>query len=230
MTVLRIAYNYLRDQRWPVAGLLVYAVGMMVLFGFVGGRPTRDDLMELFRQQSSFAVLLGVLLAGAAINADLRTRRLLGILSKAVRRDEYLGGVVVACWAMSVIYAAILVTASVVIPRFRIVLPEIGRLFAPVLALALLSVCAAVMFGTFVHPFFATALAAVILSAPGAIAQFLNVPPEWFAPGYELGRAIVGAKGAKVLPACASALAQATVLFAIAAVIFSRKDIAVTTE
>lgn len=230
MNTLRIAYNYLRDQRWPVAGLLIYAIGMMILFGFVGGRPTHDDLVELFRQQGSFAVLLGILLAGSALNADLRTRRLLGILSKAVRRGEYLGGVVLACWAMSVIYAVILLCASLAIPRFHVILGEIGRLFAPVLALSLLSVCAAVMFGTFLHPFFATALAAVVLSAPGAVAQYLNVPPEWVAPGYELGRAIVGSHSAKVLPACVSALVQSAILFGIAATIFGQKDIAVTTE
>lgn len=230
MNVLRIARNHLEDQRWAGVALTLYALGMTVLLGLAGGNPSREDLLFFVHQQGSFAVLLSLLLAGAALNSDLRSRRILGTLAAPVRRSEYLGGIAVACWSMALIYLFVIVSAAAVLTRMSPVMREVFPMLQPAAVLALLSVTTALMFATFMHPLFATAVAGIVLSAPGPIAAALHLNTTWISPSYKLGRAIVGISTPDRPIMCLSGLVHTLATFAIAVAIFARRDIAAPTD
>lgn len=230
MKTIRLATNFLRDQRWPLVGVLAYSVAMALAFGVATGSPGRADAEFYLRQQAAFAVFIGVAVAGSALSTDLRSRRLLAILSKAVHRAEYVGGIILACWTVSLVYVLVTAVACASVPGFRAFLPEFLRMFPAVLVLALLAITVAVMFSIFVHPFFATALTAIVLIAPAPVAMAIPGLGGWIAPAYELGRSIATGAWTNAFAAIAGGSVQSLAFFAMGVTIFQRKDIAASAD
>lgn len=230
MNTVRLAANFLRDQRWPLVGVLAYSVAMALAFGVASGRPGRADAEFYLRQQGAFAVFIGVAIAGSALSTDLRSRRLLAILSKAVHRAEYVGGIIVSCWTVSLVYLLITGVACASVPGFRPFLSEFLRMAPAVVVLAVLAITVAVMFSVVVHPFFATALTAIVLISPAPVAMAVPGIGPWVSPAYELGRSLAGAAGTSSVVAMIAGVIHALVFFALGVVVFERKDIAASTD
>src|SRR5207302_1004871 len=89
--IVLIAGNFLREQRWYLVLLLVWA------FGSAGAMVAaenlqKDDLIFFMRQQAMYGLVVTVFMASAAIQNERRSRRILAVLSKAVGRKMVCGG------------------------------------------------------------------------------------------------------------------------------------------
>lgn len=229
MNVLLLVANYLSDQRWPLVGMVAYACGMSVLFGVGDDTGRKSDLLFFLAQQGSFAALFGILIAGSALNSDLRTRRIQGVLSKRVHRAEYLSSLALGAWCMTLTYLAVIVAVCVFLPRMRLVLDHMAPAVLCSAAIGLVGVCAVICFSTIAHPFFATMLGGGVVLGPGAVLEALGIESTIVSPAYVL---VVDLYTQKIPSAGTLAMVvvhAAAWLFA-GCLIFNRRDIAIATE
>ena len=92
--VLLIAINFAREQRWPILTLLLWVL-LLAFLGLVTDiHRQREDLLFVFKQDAIYVLAFSVFFGGSAIYNERRSRRILGVLSKAVGRQQYLSGLV----------------------------------------------------------------------------------------------------------------------------------------
>ncbi len=90
--MLLIAFNFVREQRWPIFVLLLWVL-LLAFLGLVADIPRmREDLLFLFKQVAVYVVAFSIFFGGSAIYNERKSRRILAVLSKAVRREQYLSG------------------------------------------------------------------------------------------------------------------------------------------
>ena len=90
--VLLIAVNFAREQRWPILTLLLWVL-LLAFLGLVTDiHRQREDLLFVFKQDAVYVLAFSVFFGGSAIYNERRSRRILGVLSKAVGRQQYLSG------------------------------------------------------------------------------------------------------------------------------------------
>ena len=92
--VLLIAINFAREQRWPILTLLVWVLLLAFLGLVTDVHREREDLLFVFKQDAVYVLAFSVFFGGSAIYNERRSRRILGVLSKAVGRQQYLSGLV----------------------------------------------------------------------------------------------------------------------------------------
>jgi ABC-type transport system involved in multi-copper enzyme maturation permease subunit len=212
--------------------LMLYVIIFGGAVGATGG--SADDALFFLRSFGVYGLAFSGLMAASAINNERRSRRILAVLSKGIERRQYLAGLLGGVMLGAVLYCVVIgVVATAVLTRQGLRAAAVWGLVVMLLALFALAAATAMMFSTFLHPLLATAAAAVLLAAAGALGKALG--GLWFAllPAYELLDAAVnfGAAGWRV-PwfECACAAGEAAVLWGIACLIFARRDIAVAVE
>ncbi len=84
--ILLIALNFVREQRWPIFVLLLWVVLLAVVGLFADLPRERDDLLFIFKQIAIYVIAFSVFFGASAIYNERRSRRILGVLSKAVGR------------------------------------------------------------------------------------------------------------------------------------------------
>ena len=104
-TVLLIAANFVREQRWPILVLLLWVLVMCVLGLIMDVRNNREDLIDIFRQLPIYGIAFAVFIGGAAIHNERKSRRILAVLSKSVRRGQYISGLLVGMIFALALYA-----------------------------------------------------------------------------------------------------------------------------
>src|SRR2546429_8464367 len=92
--ILLIALNFVREQRWPIFVLLLWVVLLAVVRLFADLPRERDDLLFIFKQIAIYVIAFSVFFGASAIYNERRSRRILGVLSKAVARDQYVAGLI----------------------------------------------------------------------------------------------------------------------------------------
>ena len=154
--LLLIAMNFAREQMWPLFFLLLWVLGW-IAFGLLAdphGAP--DDELMIFRQLAAYAVAFAVFFGSAAIAADLRSRRILAVLSKAVSRFQYLAGLLAGIAIILGVFCLCTgFTASWLLGRFGI---NLGALWFRLLALfaaCLVTAALALLLSTFLPALFA---------------------------------------------------------------------------
>lgn len=233
--VLLIARNHLRDQRWVLATMFAYALIMSSVFAFFVGRPSPEDAHFFVQQQLWFGVLFSVFLATAAVHTDMRTRRILGIMSKAVHRSQYLLGVLAGIAAAMVTYCVLVAIAGEYISL------RSGNHFeglwglAAQIALASITVsCVGLLFGVFMSPLYATAATFALLTViPFLALHFGRWIILWSPVTFLLAQTTEGFRYSPPMPLSTAILltfCQALIFFIIALAIFSRRDLAKLTE
>ena len=90
--ILLIAKNFAREQRWPLFFLLLWVLGWATFGVFADPRSGPEDALMIFRQLAVYSVTFGVFFGSSAIQADQRSRRILGVLSKGISRRQYIFG------------------------------------------------------------------------------------------------------------------------------------------
>ncbi len=234
--VFLIAVNFVREQRWPILVMLLW----VLLLAFLGltAEPMRhrDDLLFVFKQVAVYVIAFGVFFGSSAIFNDRRSRRILGVLSKAVGREQYLSGLVIGVTIASAIYCfALGLTGSWTLGESGFPVWQVWFLMICLLAACMLAGSIALMFSTFLNPFFAAGATAALMGLP-AFASYTSGSSAWglVIPVDALAAAVL--KASFDSPATASwlpvvfALLETLVFWIIAARIFSYVDIAVSVE
>ena len=233
--VLLIAVNFVREQRWPIFTLLLWVLLLAFLGLLTGPHGHRDDLLFVFKQNAVYVVAFSIFFGGSAIYNERRSRRILGVLSKAVSRQQYLSGLVLGVAIACALYCFSLgLTASWTLGEAGFPMARVWFLMVSLVAACTLAGTVALMFSTFLNPFFAAGATAMVLGLPALASQFVG--PRWglVIPVWEIVATIVnasfGAPGTAAWPTVALAVAETVILWLLAARIFAYVDIAVAVE
>ncbi len=235
-SMLLIAVNYMREQRWPIFVLLLWIL-LLAFLGLVANvSREREELLFIFKQVAVYIVVFSIFFGGSAIYNERKTRRILAVLSKAVGRQQYLSGLVLGVTLASALFCVSLgITGSWTLGAGGFPILQVWYLMVDVIAACMLAGTVALMFSTFLNPFFgASATAVMLLGIPAIASRMLS--PAWLniLPVYSLTAGVMkasfgvphGANGLVV----ALAVAETIAFWVLAARIFAYVDIAVAVE
>ena len=233
--VLLIAVNFVREQRWPILTLLLWVL-LLAFLGLVTDIPhQREDLLFVFKQDAVYVLAFSVFFGGSAIYNERRSRRILGVLSKAVGRQQYLSGLVLGVTIASAVYCFTLgLTGSWTLGEAGFPISRVWFLMVCLVAACMLAGTVALMFSTFLNPFFAAGATAMVLGLPALASQIFGARWGYVIPVWELGATVLNssfnapgrASWVPVLLAGAETLA----FWLLSARIFAYVDIAVAVE
>ena len=233
--VFLIAGNYVREQRWVLAAWAAMAFGFAAILAGLQGVPSVEDSQLYFSQQGLYAVGLSVFLVASAIHNERKSRRILAVLSKAVRRSQYIAGLLCGVFLCSAALCLSIALAGSWI-ALRADLP-VGRVWAAaglLLAASFLASTVAMFCSTFSGPLGALIGSGALMGAPVAVARGLG--QEWMQalPVYWLASSAVTlpVHGAWEVPWTVLALAalEALAFWMAASWIFSRRDVTAALE
>ena len=234
--VVLIAVNFVREQRWPILVLLLWVLLLAFLGLVTDAARQREDLLFVFKQVAVYVVAFSVFFGSSAIYNDRRSRRILNVLSKGITRQQYLSGLVLGIAIACAIYCfALGLTGSWTLGQAGFPVWQVWFLMLRLLAAAVLAGTVALMFSTFLNPFFAAGATAAVMALP-ALASYTSASAQWglLIPVYFLAAAVL--KASFDSPGTGSwlpvilALAETLTFWLLAARIFSYMDIAVAVE
>ena len=233
--VLLIAVNYVREQRWPIFVLLLW----ILLLAFLGliGDPShqREDLLFIFKQVAIYVVVFSIFFGGSAIYNERKTRHILAVLSKAVSRPRYISGLMLGVIMACAIYCLSLgITGSWTLGQAGFPMAQVWFLMACVITACMLAGAVALMFSTFLNPYFAAGATAAVLGLPALASYAGHTQIGFVIPVYPLTEAVIkssfSAPGTPFWLPIGLALAETFAFWMLAAGIFTRVDVAVAVE
>lgn len=234
--VLLIAINYVREQRWPIFVLMLWIL-LLAFLGLIANIPRdREELLFIFRQVAMYVVVFSIFFGGSSIHNERKTRRILAVLSKAVGRQQYLSGLVLGVTMASAIFCISLgITGSWTLGQAGFPISQVWFMMLCIIAACMLAGTVALMFSTFLNPFFgASATAIVLLGLPAAMSQIISPQWEFVLPVYFLTmnvmKASFGEPGNIAWFPIVLAVAETAGFWILAARIFAYVDIAVALE
>ena len=238
-SVFLIAGNFVREQRWVVAAWVAMALGFAGIIAGVGGKPNPEDVGMYLSQQALYAVGLGVFLAASAIHNERKSRRILAVLSKSVRRSQYVAGLLSGIFLCSILHClSIALAGSWMAARMELPLEHAWISAGLMLAAAALAASVTMFWSTFSGPLGAAIGASALMGAPVVAARHLG--EEWLRslPVYWLSTTAVALPTQPAweipweVPWAVLALAAAEVLafWMAAALIFARRDVTAALE
>jgi len=232
--VLLIAVNFVREQRWPILVLLLWVL-LLAFLGLIADiQRQREDLLFIFKQVAVYVVVFSVFFGGSAIHNERKSRRILAVLSKAVGRQQYLSGLVLGVTIACTIYCfALGITGSWTLGEAGFSVRQVWFLMLYLIVASMLAGTIALMFSTFLNPFFAAGATAMVLGLP-AVAAHVGARWEYVIPVYSLSAAVLKSSfkpaGDALWFPLGLAVMETIVFWVLAARIFSRMDIAVAVE
>ena len=232
--IVLIAVNFVREQRWPIFVLLLWVL-LLAFLGLVTDiQRQREDLLFIFKQVAVYVVVFSVFFGGSAIHNERKSRRILAVLSKAVARQQYLSGLVLGVTIACSVYCFSLgITGSWTLGGAGFSVREVWLLMLYLIAASMLAGTIALMFSTFLNPFFAAGATAMVLGLP-AVAAHVGARWEYVIPVYSLSAAVLKSSfkpsGDVLWLPLGLAVLETIVFWVLAARIFSRMDIAVAVE
>ena len=238
--VLLLAANFVRQQRWLVLLLVVYAVAMAgILVCSDKQPPSTEDVTFFLRQQSLYAPLFSVFLAISAIHNERKSRRILAVMAKAITRSQYLAGFVVGIFAIAAVYClAIGVAGTWLAHSAHISSPYFWSIFWSMLGIVLIASAlvsaVALFFSTFLMPIFAAAATAASIAVPAVLAQTLGRAWGSLLPIYALlmqaWQSMPGRSGSADWPSLGIAAIETVIFWGLASWTFSGRDITTALE
>ena len=233
--VLLIAVNFAREQRWPILTLLLWVLLLAFLGLITDVHRQREDLLFVFKQDAIYVLAFSVFFGGSAIYNERRSRRILAVLSKAVGRQQYLSGLVLGVTIACVVYCfALGMTGSWTLGEAGFPISRVWFLMICLVAGCALAGTVALMFSTFLNPFFAAGATAMVLGIPALAGHFFG--PQWgyVIPVWELGATVVNSSfdspGTTSWLPIVFAGAETVAFWLLSARIFAHVDIAVAVE
>ena len=231
-TVIILALNVVRQQRLIVILMSVWLLFFAGLFGFMSDpQDGPQELEVLYRQELVYGIAIGLFSGASIIHNERKTRRILAVMSKGIHRAQYLGGAFLGITCITaVFYALVAVTNQWLMHHLHFA----GEAFVAALlgwAATLLAITLALAFGTFLHPMFAAALAALI----SAVGMLVPVHPLVFPVSYFIRSALgatyaYGLRWEHYTGFLISVAIETAIAFTIAVLIFERRDITVPVE
>jgi ABC-type transport system involved in multi-copper enzyme maturation permease subunit len=233
--MLLIAFNFVREQRWPIFVLLLWVL-LLAFLGLVADLPReREDLLFLFKQVAVYVVGFSVFFGGSAIYNERKSRRILAVLSKAVGREQYLSGLVLGVTTACGIYCfALGLTGTWTLGAAGFPASRVWFLMVCLVTACMLAGTVALLFSTFLNPFLAAGATAAVLLLPAVVSQTAHARWVYVIPVYTLTTTVLKSTfkepGSALWFPIGLALLETLIFWAIAARIFSRVDIAVAVE
>ena len=233
--VLLIAVNFVREQRWPILVLLLWVL-LLAFQGLVTDLPReREDLLFIFKQVAVYVVVFSIFFGGSAIYNERRSRRVLAVLAKDVARHQYLSGLVIGVTMACGLYCFTLgLTGSWTLGQSGFQVRDVWFLMACLAAASALAGTVALMFSTFLNPFFAAGGTAFVLLLPAVLERVVHHSLGVIVPTWQLTAIVV--KSSFDSPVERSwmvillALIETMFFWLMSAWIFKRIDIAVAVE
>ena len=234
--VVLIAINFVREQRWPILVLLISVLLLAFLGLTTGAAKQRDDLLFVFKQVAVYFVAFSVFFGCSAIYNERRSRRILSVLSKAVSRQQYLSGLVLGITIACAIYCfALGITGSWTLGEAGFPVAQVWFLMVCLIAACTLAGTVALMFSTFLNPFFAAGATAAVMVLPFVLSRTAGLRYlEYLMPVSPLATTVVNSsfgtpEKVSWLPIVIAAI-ETLVFWLLSARIFSYVDIAVSVE
>ena len=234
--VVLIAINFVREQRWPILVLLISVLLLAFLGLTTGAAKQRDDLLFVFKQVAVYFVAFSVFFGCSAIYNERRSRRILSVLSKAVSRQQYLSGLVLGITIACAIYCfALGITGSWTLGEAGFPVAQVWFLMVCLIAACTLAGTVALMFSTFLNPFFAAGATAAVMVLPAVLSRTAGLRYlEYLMPVSPLATTVVNSsfgtpEKVSWLPIVIAAI-ETLVFWLLSARIFSYVDIAVSVE
>jgi len=234
--VLLIAVNYVREQRWPIFVLLLWIL-LLAFLGLISDvSREREELLFLFKQVAVYVVVFSIFFGGSATYNERKTRRVLAVLSKGVGRQQYLSGLVLGVTMACAVYCLSLgITGSWTLGQAGFPISQVWFLMVCIIAACMLAGTVALMFSTFLNPFFgASATAVVLLGLPALASHAMS--PQWIyiLPAYSLTMTVMkssfSSPGTIAWLPVGLAMLETIAFWVLAARIFAYVDIAVAVE
>lgn len=232
---LLIAMNFTREQMWPLFFLLLWVLGWIAFGLFAGPHAVPDDELMIFRQIALYAVAFAVFFGSSAIATDLRSRRILTVLSKAVSRFQYLAGVLAGiAFILGIFCICTGFTASWVLGRFGYDLAVLWLSLLGLYTACLLTAGLALLLSTFLPPLFAAIGSAMLAGILALLTMQGSTVARYVIPVYGLLEPLMGAE--IYAPWCANlriillGVAESATLLGIATSIFAGRDLTVAVE
>ena len=234
-SVLLIAGNFAREQRWPILILLVGVLALALLGMTVELGSRRDDVLFLFKELSIYGIAFSVFFGGSAINTERRSRRILAVLSKSISRGQYVLGLLAGVALASGLYCFTMgLTGTWLLGGIGFSGPHVWYLMACLLAACLLAASVAVLYSTFLNPFLATVATALSLTVPAFLARLLGAVWNVVLPVHTLMdvelQATFGNQWQPDWLLVGISLCETAAVCLIAAWIFSSRDVAVAMD
>jgi len=234
--VLLIAVNFVREQRWAILVLLLWVLVLAFLGLATGAGQQREDLLFVFKQVALYVVAFSVFFGSSAIFNDRRSRRILSVLSKSVGRRQYLSGLVLGISMACGIYGfALGLTGSWTLGEAGFPASQVWFLMLCLVVACTLAGSVALMFSTFMNPFFAAGATAAAMALPAMIGYTTRSPTwEYVIPVYQLAATVLRSSfdspGTPVWSPILWAIAETVAIWLLSVRIFSYVDIAVSVE
>jgi hypothetical protein len=234
--IFLIAVNFVREQRWPILVLLLWVLLLAFLGLATDAARQREDLLFIFKQVAVYVVAFSVFFGSSAIYNDRRSRRILSVLSKAVGRQQYLSGLVIGITLACAIYCfALGLTGSWTLGQAGFQVSEVWFLMLCLIAACALAGTVALMFSTFLNPFFAAGATAAVMGIPALLSYTSgSAHLGYIVPVYALAAVVLNSSFAAHEPMSwlpiALAVAETLIFWLLSARIFSYVDIAVSVE
>jgi ABC-type transport system involved in multi-copper enzyme maturation permease subunit len=229
-----IAGNFLREQRWPVVILLGWVVLLSVAAGFSDLRRTPEDVFMLFQQVAVYILVFSLFFGASAIRNELRTRRILAVLSKGISRRQYIAGLLLGIVMAIAIYCLALGMAGAwVLPQVGVPAMRFGLLLLGLGVASLLTACLALFFSIFLHPLLATGATLVIVGSPLLVEVVWNSSWAVLVPVYAILQGFLNlSQGATAFQGwlILLALGETALVWLVSAWLFSWKDVALAVE
>ena len=227
LKIWQIARRLLYQNRWIYLFLMFWPFGMAAILLVPAAKPEIEDVLSIVHQECLYGLGLVAFTGGALLGNEQRSRRIAGVLSRAVSRRQYFFALVSAAWLPLALYVV-----SFVISGFAL-FTAIDRPPTLLLALALaqlvlglFTAAAAVFFATWLPMMLASTASLALLALLGLLGYL------WpgFAPARLLFTLTQGdlVESARLLHQPAGFLliiAGAGVLFAAGTAIFERRDL-----
>src|SRR5882724_10535582 len=233
--ILLIAVNFVREQRWPILVLLLWVL-LLAFQGLVTDLPRdREDLLFIFKQVAVYVVVFSIFFGGSAIYNERRSRRILAVLAKDVARHQYLSGLVLGVTMACMIYCFSLgLTGSWSLGQAGFSINEVWFLMACLTAASMLAGTVALMFSTFLNPFFAAGATASVLLLPIVLERTVSSKLGILVPVWKLTSEVMRSSFDSPLSFSWTpiylAVGETVFFWMISAWIFTRVDIAVAVE
>ena len=234
--VLLIAVNFVREQRWPILVMLLSVLLLAFLGLTTGAKGQPEDLLFVFKQVAVYFVAFSVFFGCSAIYNERRSRRILSVLSKAVGRQQYLSGLVLGITIACGIYCfALGITGSWTLGEAGFPVSQVWFLMLCLIAACTLAGTVALMFSTFLNPFFAAGATAAVMVLPAVLSRVAGLSYlEYVMPVSALAITVVnssfGAPGQVTWLPIILAVIETLIVWLLSARIFSYVDIAVSVE
>jgi hypothetical protein len=168
--IWQIARRLLYQNRWIYLFLMLWPFGMAAILLVPAAKPEIEDVLSIVHQECLYGLGLVAFTGGALLGNEQRSRRIAGVLSRAVSRRQYFFALVSAAWLPLAFYVV-----SFVISGFALFV-AIDRPPALLLALALaqlvlglFTAAAAVFFATWLPMMLASTASLALLALLGLL-------------------------------------------------------------